>query len=319
MSVSDDNSGGGDSEIQTRAGSGVSTDWSDLTHECLINILSRLTLEHRWRGPMLVCKSWLSACKDPSLHCTFDLESQFDSSCESSRWWTPEFERKIDSMLLCVVGWSDGNLTEIRVRHCSDRSLNFVAERCPNLQVLSLKSSQNATDASMVQISINCTKLRELDISYCYEISHEFLMMIGRNCPNLKVLKRNLMNWLDPSQHVGIVPNEYLNACPQDGDSEATAIAHFMPHLEHLELRFSKLSAKGLASICEGCFNLEYLDLSGCANLTSRDIVNKTSGLKYLKEIKKPNFYIPRSVFHTERYGHWRLYDERFQTDVFRI
>lgn len=129
MSVSDDNRGGGDSEIQTHAGSGVSTDWSDLTHECLINILSRLTLEHRWRGPMLVCKSWLSACKDPSLHSTFDLESQFDSSCESSRWWTPEFERKIDSMLRCVVGWSDGNLTEIRVRHCSDRSLNFVAER----------------------------------------------------------------------------------------------------------------------------------------------------------------------------------------------
>lgn len=175
------------------------------------------------------------------------------------------------------------------------------------------------TDRSMAQLAYKCTKLRELDISYCYEISHESLVMIGRNCPNLKVLRRNLMNWLDPSQHVGIVPNDYLNACPQDGDSEAAAIGKFMPHLERLELRFSKLTAKGLVSICEGCLNLEYLDLSGCANLTSRDIVNATSGLKNLKEVKKPNFYIPRSVFHTERYGHWRLYDERFQTDVFRI
>lgn len=147
--------------------------------------------------------------------------------------------------------------------------------RCPILQVLSIKSSQNATDASMVQISINCTKLRELDISYCYEISHEFLMMIGRNCPNLKVLKRNLMNWLDPSQHVGIVPNEYLNACPQDGDSEATAIAHFMPHLEHLELRFSKLSAKGLASICEGSLQALSQDLQ--TSIGPRHLCSKVS------------------------------------------
>lgn len=126
------------------------------------------------------------------------------------------------------------------------------------------------------------------------------------------------MNWLDPSSHIGVVPNEYLNACPQDGDSEAAAIGKHMPYLEHLELRFSKLSAKGLALICEGCPDLKYLDLSGCANLTSRDIANATLNLKDLK-INKPNFYIPRSVFHTERYGHWNLYDERFQTDVFRI
>lgn len=171
----------------------------------------------------------------------------------------------------------------------------------------------------MATLAFRCTMLREIDISYCYEISHESLVLIGRNCSNLKILRRNLMNWLDPSQHVGVVPDEYLNACPQDGDSDADAIGKFMPHLEHLELRFSKLSSRGLASISEGCLNLEYLDLFGCANLTSRDILNASSNLQNLKEIKKPNFYIPRSVYHTERYGHWRLYDERFQTDVFQI
>lgn len=185
--------------------------------------------------------------------------------------------------------------------------------------MLSIKSCPNVTDASMATVAFRCSMLMELDISYCYEISHESLALIGRNCPNLKILKRNLMNWLDPSQHVGIVPDEYLNACPQDGDAEAAAIGKSIPHLEHLELRFSKLSAKGLASISDGCSNLEYLDLFGCVNLTGRDIANASANLKNLKEIKRPNFYIPRSVFHTERYGHWRLYDERFQTDVFRI
>lgn len=191
--------------------------------------------------------------------------------------------------------------------------------RCPNLEVLSVRSCPRVTDDSISKIATGCPNLRELDISYCYEITHESLVLIGRNCSNLKVLKRNLMNWLDPSQHVGIVPDDYLDACPQDGDSEAAAIANYMPHLEWLEIRFSKLTAKGLKSICQGCPNLEYLDLSGCANLTSRDIVNASSSLSRLKDIKKPNFYIPRSVYHTERYGHWELYDERFQTDVFRI
>lgn len=146
--------------------------------------------------------------------------------------------------------------------------------RCQNLEVLSIKSCPNVTDASMATLAFRCPKLREIDISYCYEISHESLVLMGKNCPNLQILKRNFMNWLDPSQHSGIVPTDYLNACPQDGDSEAGAIGKFMPQLKHLELRFSKLSSKGLASISEGCLNLEYLDLFGCVNLTSRDIVN---------------------------------------------
>ncbi|GAB2267498.1 F-box protein skip1 [Dionaea muscipula] len=300
--------------------SSKSEDWSELTQVCLINIFSRLALEDRWRSAMLVCKFWLQACKDPSLNTVFDLEPHFgSSSAELARWWSPDFERKVDAMLRSVIGWSHGSLTEIRVRHCSDRALIFAAERCPKLQVLSIRSCPSVTDAAMAKAATGFPMLVELDISYCYEISHESLLLIGRSWPNLKILKRNFMHWLDPSQHVGIVPDEYLNACPQDGDSEAAAIANSMPHLVHLELKFSKLSAKGLALICQGCTKLEYLDLSGCANLTSRDIVNAASNLKNLKTIKKPNFYIPRSVFHAERYGHWRLYDERFQTDVFRI
>ncbi|XP_010273658.1 PREDICTED: F-box protein SKIP1 [Nelumbo nucifera] len=302
-------------EEETRSNS----DWAELTHECLTNILSRLSLEERWKGTMLVCKSWLHTCKDPSLFSVFDLESRFESGTESSLWWSAGFERKVDNMLRSVVEWSAGALKEIRIRHCSDRSLASAAGRCPNLQVLSIKSCQHVTDASIIKIASNCPMLKELDISYCYEISHESLELIGRMCPNLRILKRNLLNWIDPSQHLGVVPNDYLNACPQDGNAEAAAIGKFMPQLEHLELRFSKLSAHGLSSISEGCPNLEYLDLFGCSNLTSRDMANASENLKNLKKLVKPNFYIPRSVFHTERYGHWRLYDERFQTDVFRI
>lgn len=299
--------------------SSESSSWAELTHECLTNILSRLTIEQRWRGPMLVCKLWHRAATDSSLFSHFDLEPRFESApTESPAWWSPEFETKIDSMLRSAVHWSLGSLSIIRIRHCSDSSLDLVAQGCPNLEVLSIKSCPNITDRSMAKIALGCQKLREVDISYCHEISNISLALIGKHCPNIKTLKRNFFNNLDPSQHKGIVPDNYLNSCPQDVDSEAAAIAKFMPNLEHLELGFSKLSAKALSLICEGCPKLKYLDLFGCVSLTSRDIANATSSLQNL-EIRKPNFYIPRSVFHTERYGHWRLYDERFQTDIFRI
>ncbi|KAI3957376.1 hypothetical protein MKW98_003097 [Papaver atlanticum] len=204
--------------------------WAKLTYECLTNILSRLSLEERWTGPMFVCKSWIHACKDPCFFSVVDLESIFYSKTESSLWWSPEFERKIDSLLISVVNWSGGiNIKEIRIRHCSDESLSF---------------------------------------------------------------------------HVGIVPNEYLNACLQDGNVEATAIGKFMPNLEHLELRFSKLT---------------YRDLCGCSNFTSRDIENASTNLKNMKRLEIPTCYVPRDVFPTERYGHWRLYDERFQPSSFHI
>ncbi|XP_074273644.1 F-box protein SKIP1-like [Silene latifolia] len=268
------------------------SDWAELTHECLINILSRLTLEEQWKGAMSVCKPWMEACKDPSLHKVLDLEHYFESSTESTRWWSPEFERKIDGILKSVVDWSDGSLLEIRLRHCSDHSLFYAAQRCPKLEVLSIKSSQNVSDIAMIEVAKHCPKLKELDISFCHEISHESLALLGRNCSELNILKRNFMNWMDIH-----CPSEYLDALPQDGDNEAAAIAKYMPGLEVLEIRFLKLTGKGLIMISEGCVNLQYLDLYGCANLTSRDINNASLHSKNLT-VKKPNFDFPRLIYH---------------------
>ncbi|KAF8089221.1 hypothetical protein N665_0513s0015, partial [Sinapis alba] len=136
--------------------------WSELNRECLIDIVSRLSLEERCRGPMLVCKPWMYACDDPSLNSVFDLETWFKSSRMSNLWFSYNFEQKVDSFL------HQGGLKEIRVRHCSDQSLLYASERClsvtdasitkiaascPNLEVLWLKSCLNVTDASMAKIS----------------------------------------------------------------------------------------------------------------------------------------------------------------------
>ncbi|CAN8301484.1 unnamed protein product [Cochlearia groenlandica] len=297
------------------------SDWGGLAPEILTNIISRLTIRELWTGPMFVRKSWLSICRDPCLWSVFDLEPWFESFPDSALLWSPDFERKIDSMLRSVVDWSDGGLAEIRVRHCSDQAISYVADRCPNLQVLAVKSSRNVTDASMTKIAFRCRSLKELDISHCHEISHDALVLIGRNCTNLTTLKRNLMDRSDSSRCVCYVPTEYLDACPEDGDTEADAIGKHMINLERLEIRYSRLSAKGLVSICEGCPKVEYLDLFGCVHLSSREIANNVSRLKRLKEVKKPDVYVPRSgdMAQAERYGHWRLYDERFDIQAMRF
>uniref|UniRef100_A0A1J3EUA6 Putative F-box/LRR-repeat protein 19 n=1 Tax=Noccaea caerulescens TaxID=107243 RepID=A0A1J3EUA6_NOCCA len=72
-------------EGKVEIGSGQGRDWSELKQECLIDILSRLSMEDRWTGPMLVCKPWMNACDDPWLNSVFDLETWFESSRSSSR------------------------------------------------------------------------------------------------------------------------------------------------------------------------------------------------------------------------------------------
>ncbi|KAF3666002.1 F-box protein SKIP1 [Capsicum annuum] len=282
--------------------------WAELTQLCLINILSRLSIEDLWRNARFVCKHWFQACKDPKLNSVIDLETQFRESDNESRS-KPEFEQKIDSMIRSVVGWSDGSLTHVRVKHCSDRSIALIAERSPNLQVLSIPSCPHVTDKAMSEIAFGCPLLSELDISFCYQISHRSLALIGQHCPSLRILRRNLMTRLFPSEQ-----ESFLR--PHHGDYEAAAIGKFMPQLVQLELRFSPMTSKGLALISEGCVNLEHLDLFGCTNVTSRDIANASSSLKKLKTLKKPNLSLESN---TERYGHWQLYDDRFQTDFFRI
>ncbi|XP_048620321.1 putative F-box/LRR-repeat protein 19 [Brassica napus] len=145
-------------------GSRLHHDWSELAPECLLDIFSRLSMGQRWNGPMLVCKTWMNLCQDPSFNTVLDLEAEFLSSPESFYWWSPEFEEKVDSTIRSAVDQSQGSLTEVRVRHCTDKSLSYVAERCPNLEILWVKYCPKVTDVSMRKIALNCPKLKELDI-----------------------------------------------------------------------------------------------------------------------------------------------------------
>ncbi|CAN8273394.1 unnamed protein product [Cochlearia groenlandica] len=270
-------------------GSGLGTDWAEMTRECLVDIFSRLSHEQRWLGPMLVCKTWMYTCHDPSLNTILDLETRFLSFPESIKWWNQEFEDKVDHFLRSVVDWSQGGLRQIRVRHCTDQSLSYAAERCPKLEVLWIKSCPNITDASMTKLASNCPNLKEVDISYTYRISHESLSLLGRNCSNLVTLKRNLLPRLGPNVPTIVAPLDYIPTFPRYGNIEANMIGRHMPSLKHLEIQFSTLTSKGLLSICEGCPNLEHLDLCGCISLRNTEVTVCIRSLKNLIELTRPD------------------------------
>ncbi|CAE6075092.1 unnamed protein product [Arabidopsis arenosa] len=271
-------------------------DWTKLNLDCLFDIFSRLSIQERCVAPMLVCKTWMNVCKDPFLNSVFDLEVWFLSSIETSNRWTPKFSEKVDSILMSVAEWSEGGLKEIRVRHCTDQSLLYVADRCPNLEVLWVKHCPKVTDESMRKIALKCPKIMELDISSSYEISRECMEVLGKNCKNLQIVKKNYVYPTEVSRFESYENYMENLSIFTLGNIDAYVISRYMQHVKHLELRFSTMTDKGFASICKHCVNLEYLDLSGSRNLTMDGVINGISSLKNLKEIKKPNctafFYI---------------------------
>lgn len=80
---------------------------------------------------------------------------------------------------------------------------------------------------------------------------------------------------------------------------ELSLISILMWCVLHLEIRFSKLSSRGLILISKGCLNLECLDVSGCANVTSR---NMATGVCMMTGFK----LLPRTWLKSRKPGKYR-------------
>lgn len=90
----------------------------------------------------------------------------------------------------------------------------------------------------MTKIASNCPNLKEFDMSYSYGISHESLVMLGRNFNNLKILKRNLYPLLDPNMPTIIAPLDYLATYPKHANVEAEVIGRHMPEVIGVSIHY---------------------------------------------------------------------------------
>lgn len=104
--------------------------WADLTYEALVEIFKRLDFEDLYLSVPLVCKAWCRASMDSACWERVNMEDCFRKREETSMWWEPSFEKKMDYMVKLVVDRSRGNLRELSTRHCSNAALCYLATRC---------------------------------------------------------------------------------------------------------------------------------------------------------------------------------------------
>lgn len=293
--------------------------WADLTYEAMVEILKRVGFEDLYVTVPLVCKAWRAASLDRACWERVHMEGCFNMRPETAAWWQPSFEKKMDYMVTLAVKRSCGTLRELSTRHCSNSALSHLASRCSSVRYVSVVSSCGITDLSICHIAKFCPQLEVLDVSECQNLTSYSLEQIGLNCKSLTVLKRNrFIGDYDPGRKSLLPPEYSRTTSPANADAEVHVFSKLMPNLKHLELRYSKLSDQGLLSLVDGCTNLEHLDLIGCLNLTRRALDAAGEKLPNLKVFLKSTAPV-RNHLDIARYGHWQLYDERFQSGFFQF
>ncbi|BFI36791.1 hypothetical protein MARPO_0106s0002 [Marchantia polymorpha] len=240
--------------------------WADLNAEVLAEIFDLLSFEERLTVLPLVCKDWREASLYPASWRNVDLKPWITREVGPVRFRASARELNMDRLVRFVVDRSCGNLRQLHTRFCTGEALDYLAEKCPQLTVLSLCDCGMVQDESAVRLAERCKKIEELDLSDCYEVSSKSIAAFGSKCPQLRHFTRRMVNW-----------NMYKESPPRPrGDMDAFAIAKSMASLKHLDLTsMFSLTDAGLIRIANSCKDLETLDISGCfkVSLAARDLV----------------------------------------------
>ncbi|KAG6555460.1 hypothetical protein Mapa_002691 [Marchantia paleacea] len=249
--------------------------WAALNGEVLVEIFDLLSFEERVTILPLVCKDWREASLYPASWRNVDMIPWITWKANSVCIGAGEVN--MDRLVRFVVDRSCGKLRKLRTRFCTNETVDYLAEKCPQLTVLSIRDSIMINDESAVRLAERCTRIEELDLSDCYNMSAKSIEVFGKKCPQLIGFARNMINM-----------NLYEDSPPR-GDEEASAIAMYMVNLKHLELkRMSTLTGVGLMHIASSCKHLENLNISCCSDL-SPAILDKLPALcPKLKDYVRP-------------------------------
>jgi hypothetical protein len=103
--------------------------WANLNPDALAEIFSHIPFEERLRRLPLVCKAWRSASSYPACWRYLDMQDWFNKRAESDYLWEFESEPTVEKVVMKAVDMSQGQLKELRVRHCPDSVVHYITDR----------------------------------------------------------------------------------------------------------------------------------------------------------------------------------------------
>ncbi|KAJ9163272.1 hypothetical protein P3X46_022958 [Hevea brasiliensis] len=237
--------------------------WVELPRDVTASILWKLGAIEILTSAQLVCSTWRSICKDPSMWRSIDMHNLGDL-------WDMDYD--LGRMCRHAVDRSSGGLVDVNIEYFgTDDLLQYIADRSSHLKRLRLVCCYSISDEGLSEVATKFPLLEELDISYC-SLSKQALEVVGRCCPLLKSFKLNNQGCRNP--HI-------------ECNEEALAIAEHMPHLRYLQIFGNKLTNEGLQAILDGCPHLESLDLRQCFNVNMDGHLGKRC-IERIKDLRHP-------------------------------
>ncbi|KAL1122910.1 hypothetical protein AAG570_003235 [Ranatra chinensis] len=209
-----------------------------------------------------VCRRWEHLAWDPSLWRTLHLAGEGASA---------------DKAIRCVLRRLCGRAVVQRIfltegARMSDKGLQLVARRCPDLTHLQLHACPNITNNALFELATRCTNLHHLDLTGCVQISCISVT------PGPEPPRRLLLQYLD------------LTDCSAVDDGGLRVIVRNCPQLVYLYLRrCTKITDAGIKFVPSFCSTLRELSVSDCCEVTDfglYELAKLGATLRYLSVAK---------------------------------
>ncbi|CAM8988038.1 unnamed protein product [Rhodiola kirilowii] len=211
--------------------------WLDLPPEVTVAILQKVDAVDIFNHVQLVCTSWHTICKDPSMWRSIVMLSE--RNIYDWNYFNVEkiarhaIDRSCGQLVDISIGWFE-----------SDEIIHYLARSSCQLRRLRIVSCCFTKDL-LKRVASKFPMLEELEVQTT-PLSVAAVEAIGRCCPRLKTFKCNVFKYIHGRAY---------------HDDLAKMVAKTMPELHHLELLRIKITNAGLKAILDGCPCLETIDV----------------------------------------------------------